>query len=77
MSNTQMNEKFLRDDIYYCGCCGKFFSDVTDEEVKVPFEEMPAALAIQVMTDRQNSEKDDYKTQRTTRRSPRGFGKRN
>ncbi len=69
-----MNEKFLRDDIYYCGCCGKFFSDVTDEEVKVPFEEMPAALAIQVMSDRQNAEKDDYRDQRTTRRSPRGFG---
>jgi hypothetical protein len=77
MFNTQTNEKFLRDDIYYCNCCGKFFSEMTDEEVQVPFEEMPAALAIQVMADRQNSEKDDYKTQRSSRRKPRGFGKRN
>lgn len=75
MFNTQMNEEFQRDDIYYCKCCALFYDIKTQSEVHVPFEEMPLDFAIQVMSDRQKSGKGRHKSRRKPKRSTKGFGR--
>jgi hypothetical protein len=42
----------IRDDIYLCTCCYKFFKNRTHERVEVPYHEMPAELAMELMIKR-------------------------
>jgi hypothetical protein len=44
--------KYLRDDIYLCVCCYQFFKVKTHEKVNVPYTEMPAELAMELMIKR-------------------------
>jgi hypothetical protein len=39
-------------DIYYCNGCGQFFNEL-GRVIEIPYTEMPARFAIQVMDDRQ------------------------
>jgi len=60
--------KYARPDIYLCECCGQFFNVDTDAPVHVPYEEMPAEVAIKVMLLRQDAAVEpDHKPKR-----PRG-----
>lgn len=47
------NNQYVRDDIYLCADCGKFHSLADDSVVDVPYSEMPAQVAINVMSYRQ------------------------
>ena len=47
-----MDITYLRDDIYYCPGCGEFFDEVTDKLVDVPYTEIPADFALEVMATR-------------------------
>ncbi len=40
--------------IYYCNECGQFFNEL-GRVIDIPYTEMPASFAIQVMDDRQKS----------------------
>ena len=44
--------EYDRNDIYLCEHCGQFFSNETDELVEVPYWDMPASLALTVMSTR-------------------------
>lgn len=44
--------KFQRDDIYFCECCLAFYDRKTHLLVDVPYSEMPADLAITLLTAR-------------------------
>jgi hypothetical protein len=43
---------YQRDDIYLCYCCYQFFKMRTHERVDVPYHEMPAELAMELMIKR-------------------------
>jgi hypothetical protein len=43
---------YKRDDIYLCGCCHQFFNLKTHEKVDVPYTDMPAELAMELMINR-------------------------
>jgi hypothetical protein len=43
---------YIRDDIYLCNCCYQFFNVNTRQRVDVPYTEMPAELAMQLMINR-------------------------
>jgi hypothetical protein len=43
---------YIRDDIYLCTCCCQFFNVNTRERVDVPYTEMPAELAMELMINR-------------------------
>jgi hypothetical protein len=62
-------ETYLRDDIYFCECCGYFFDIQTNKLVDVPLETIPAEVAIEVMTFRQG-----VKNRPHTRKKRKGFG---
>lgn len=53
-NNETLNEDsfYERNDIYYCSCCGLFYDSLTHQTVNVPYTEMPAEMALQVMYDR-------------------------
>lgn len=44
---------YLSSNTFYCSGCGCFFDVETDELVDMPYVEMPATFALQVMQDRQ------------------------
>lgn len=46
-------ERYNRDDIYYCGCCGLFYNSKTHVSEAIKYTDMPAEFALQVMYDRQ------------------------
>jgi len=68
---------YIRDDIYYCPGCGRFFDELTDKLVEVPYTEMPADFALQVMSDRQQPFKPCHtRRRRKAQRKPgKGFAK--
>lgn len=43
---------FQRDDIYFCDCCLEFYDRRTHVKVDVPYTEMPAELAVTLLTAR-------------------------
>jgi hypothetical protein len=43
---------YRRNDVYLCYCCYQFFDDRTHAKVDVPYHEMPAELAMQLMIKR-------------------------
>jgi hypothetical protein len=44
--------QYFRNDIYLCCCCLEFKDNETNEIVDVPYSEMPAELALELMTRR-------------------------
>lgn len=73
MSRVQMTEDYMRDDIYYCECCGAFYDRQTHEVVHIGLHEIPADFALEVMQDRQQNAMK--KQQREQRKRSRGFAK--
>jgi hypothetical protein len=67
-----MTEDYMRDDIYYCECCGVFYDRKTHETVNVGLHEIPADFALEVMADRQQNA---ARKQRRERSKSRGFSK--
>ena len=55
MSRSMNDYNYVRDDVYYCECCGKFYNRKTHLTVDIPLTDLPADFAIEVMVDRQNS----------------------
>lgn len=47
-----MESNYIRNDIYYCSDCGQFYKELTDQQVEVPYSEMPAEFALKVMNHR-------------------------
>ena len=45
----QATERFEREDVVFCACCGRFLDAETSLPVEIPYEEMPASFALQVM----------------------------
>jgi hypothetical protein len=41
-----------RPDIYLCSCCLEFYNELTNQKVDVQYWEMPADLALELMTQR-------------------------
>jgi hypothetical protein len=41
-----------RNDIYLCSCCLSFYNELTGKHVDVPYSEMPADLAVELMIQR-------------------------
>lgn len=41
--------QFVRDDIYFCKGCGRFFDNQTDEVVEIALHLMPAETALTVL----------------------------
>lgn len=79
MANAGAERKYLRDDIYYCDCCGEFHDSKTDQPVDVPLHTLPADFALLVMQHRQTISNPTHRTV-TRRRRPKqrkrnGFGK--
>lgn len=76
--NTQhiaMNRKYIRDDIYYCSCCGDFYNRYTHLRMEVPYTQMPADFALKVMEDRQKlSDKAQARRKDKQDRKAKGFG---
>jgi hypothetical protein len=72
-----MEVTYLRDDIYYCSGCGEFFDDLTNKLVDVPYSEMPADFALEVMKVRQRQFRICHIKRRSAqpRRKPKGFAK--
>jgi len=68
-----MTENYMRDDIYYCNCCGVFYDRQTHETVNVGLHEIPADLALEVMADRQQNAA--RKQRREQRKQSKGFSK--
>lgn len=74
MSNTQMNENYQRDDIYYCECCASFYDIVTHKLVDINLYDLPIEFAGSVLDDRMRL--DGIKQRSASRRRrPRGFGR--
>ena len=48
-----METTYTRDDVYYCPSCGEFYDIKTEQLVKIPYTEMPADFALEVMSARQ------------------------
>lgn len=65
---------YIRDDIYYCPGCGQFFDEITDKLVDVPYSEMPADFALQVMDDRQKASKGCHRQKRKRPKKDQGKG---
>lgn len=72
-----MEITYLRDDIYYCPGCGEFFDELTDKLVEVPYTEMPADFALEVMSVRQRPFRSCHAKRRVKRvkKTWRGFAK--
>lgn len=62
---------YTRDDIYYCPGCGQFFDEATDQRVEVPYSEMPAEFALQVMNARKKRPSKSCHTKRSVKKSPK------
>lgn len=71
-----MDMNYTRNDIYYCSDCGQFFKELTDEQVEVPYTEMPADFALKVMNDRKrpSSRCHGAKRERKPKQQGKGFG---
>ena len=52
---------YFRDDIYICPDCGYFFDEQTNKMVDVPYSEMPAEVALEVMQVRQGKSRCGHK----------------
>lgn len=65
---------YLRDDIYICPECGQFFDCLSDVLVEVPYSEMPADFAIEVMSIRKKPSACRHKVRRSKKSKP-GKGK--
>lgn len=52
---------YMRDDIYLCFCCYQFFKMKTHEKVDVPYYQMPAELAMELMIKRATFSKSKRK----------------
>ena len=74
MFNTQTNENYERDDIYYCDCCASFYDIDTNKRVDINLCDLPTDFAGQVLDDRIKLENIKQRST-NTRRQPRGFGK--
>lgn len=61
---------YIRDDVYFCHECGQFHDLITDKVVNIPYSEMPAEFALEVMKIRHGVLKRHPKT-----KHKRGFGK--
>lgn len=72
MEWVQVGVRYTRDDIYYCDCCGFFYDRITDKLVHVGLEELPAVFALEVMADRQKSDRGKQ-LQLKRLRKPKGF----
>jgi len=55
---------YMRDDIYLCTCCYQFFKMKTHEKVEVPYHQMPAELAMELMIKRATFTKGKRKRKR-------------
>lgn len=64
-----MKTKYVRNDVYFCECCGKFYDCVTNDLVDVKYTEMPADMAINLMQYRQFLETLWRKPKRKRRRN--------
>lgn len=60
---------YLRDDIYFCDCCAQFFDIKIDQPVDVPYSEMPAEFAVDLMQYRATLGNKQHKKKRKKRRS--------
>lgn len=74
MSNTQMNENYQRDDIYYCDCCAEFYDIKTHELVNLKISDIPLDMALLVMDARKKRKVNNHRSP-NPRRKPRGFGR--
>jgi len=74
MFNTQKNEEFQRDDIYYCDCCAEFYDIKTHELVNLKISDIPLDMALLVLAARQKLKGNNHHHPKT-RRKPRGFGR--
>lgn len=64
---------YIRHDIYICPDCGFFFDDRTNKLVDVPYSDMPAEFALEVMQIRQRKSKCGHKS-KVRKAKPRGKG---
>jgi hypothetical protein len=73
---------YIRDDIYYCDCCGQFYDIKTDRRVELnldDYAESVPGFVRKVMADRERIASQPNRTTHVMRRrkskSSRGFGK--
>lgn len=72
MFNTQMNENYQRDDIYYCDCCAEFYDIKTHELVNLKISDIPLDMALLVLAARKKLKGNNHHHPKT-RRKHRGF----
>lgn len=73
---------YVRDDIYYCGCCAQFYDIQTDELVELNLEDYAQAapgFIRKVMADRERiasqPNRRPHVMKRRKPKSSKGFGK--
>ncbi len=69
--------EYQRDDIYLCPGCGQFYDIDTDKLVEIPYWDMPASFALEVMSIRKKQFNPCHARRRSkfTKVRGQGFGK--